>query len=234
MHALTSSQPNSTTSSGASVPLSGPLSSWLLTERSDAVAIETIGKSDLLKSEAREAMPALRQAANTPATEAQMRAIIGQRFALFPQPERSDLEWAAWWSAYFDALSDLTPFAVEAGMAAWVKRPEAEFMCKPGKLRELATTVPHENRWAKAHMRAQKATYVAPVPLPEEPKDRSDRPTREDIEAVMAPFLEKMADMDPIAKMQAKRRPSPQGRVDHGGVTAEMRALLAERYGRAA
>jgi hypothetical protein len=179
-------------------------------------------------------MPALRDAALEPATEAQVRAIIGQRFALFQQPERTDGEWAAWWAAYFDALSDLTPFAIEAGMAAWVKRPEAEFMCKPGKLRELATTVPNDNRWAKAHRRAQKATYVPPPPEPVQIEDRSHRPTAEEIAAEMAKFHAIMADKDPLAKIHAKRRPSPQGRVDQGGVTAEMRALLAERYGRAA
>lgn len=216
------------------MPLSGPLSSWLLTERSDAVAVETIRQSPILAAEAREALPALREAALTAATEAQIRAIVGQRFALFPQPERSDGEWAAWWSSYFDALSGLTPFAVEAGMAAWVRSPEAEFMCKPGKLRELAMTVPNDNRWAKAHHRAERASYVAPVMLPPEPETREDRPTREEVEALLAPVIAKLSDMDPIAKMQAKRRPSPQGRVDERGVTAEMRALLAQRYGSAA
>lgn len=215
------------------MPLSGPLSSWLLTERSDSVAIDTIRKSPILSAEAREAMPALRDAALAPATEAQIRAIIGQRFALFQQPERTDGEWAAWWSAYFDALSDLTPFAVEAGMAAWVKRPEAEFMCKPGKLREMATTVPHENRWAKAHHRAQRATFVEPKPVPAEPDDRSDRPSAEEVARIMAEFHAAMQAKDPAAN-RPKQRPSPQGRVDDRGVTDEMRALLADRYGRAA
>lgn len=217
------------------MPLSGPLSSWLLTERSDQVAIDTVRKSPILRAEAEKALPALRDAALTPATEAQVRAIIGQRFALFQQPERTDGEWAAWWASYFDVLSDLTPFAVEAGMAAWVKRPEAEFMCKPGKLRELATTVPSENRWAKAHMRAQRATHVEPkpVPVPEEPEDRSDRPSPEEVARVMAEFHATMLAKDPAAN-RPKQRPSPQGRVDDRGVTDEMRALLADRYGRAA
>lgn len=180
------------------------------------------------------AMPALKEQALKPATEDQIKSIIGQRFVLFPQPQRNDGEWAAWWADYIDALSDLTPFAVEAGMAAWVKSPDAEFMAKPGKLRDLATTVPNENRWAKAHMRAQKATFVAAPNVPEEPEDRSDRPSADDIKAVMEPFLATMAEKDPWAQMQAKRKPPPQGQVDDRGVTAEMRALLAQRYGRAA
>jgi len=213
------------------VPLSGPLSSWLLTERSDAVAVETIRRSPILVEEAKAAMPALRQAALAPASEAQIRAIIGQRFALFPQPERSDGEWAAWWAAYFEALADLTPFAVEAGMAAWVRSADAEFMCKPGKLRELATTVPSDNRWAKAHYRAQKAT--AEAVKPEEPaRVAGPNPTREEIADVMASFKMTMEAKDPLLKMRSKfERPSPCARVDNTGVSPEMRALLQQRYG---
>lgn len=215
------------------MPLSGPLTSWLLTERSDHVAVETIRKSPILREEAEAAIPALRQAALTPATEAQIRAIIGQRFALFPQPERTDGEWAAWWAAYFEALSDLTPFAIEAGMAAWVRSPDAEFMCKPGKLRELATTVPNENRWARAHKRATDATYVPPAPLPPpEPEDRSNRPCAEEIRAVMDDLKQKIADKDPWAKYKNKPpRPTPSARVDETGISQEMRAKLAEQRG---
>jgi len=234
MTALTVSPQSKPTTNPPSPELNGPIKCWLIEERSDDVAIRTIAQSPILRAEAEKVMPALREAALRPATHEQIKGIIGQRFELFPQPQRDGGQWAAWWADYFDALSDLTPFAVEAGMAAWVKRPEAEFMCKPGKLRELATTVPHENRWAKAHMRAQKATHVAPAPIPEEPEDRSDRPSAEEVARVMAEFHAVMADKDPIAKMQAKRRPSPQGQVDDRGVTPEMRALLAERYGRAA
>ena len=214
------------------MPLSGPLTSWLLTERSDRVAVETIRQSPILRREAEEALPVLREAALTTATEAQIRAIIGQRFALFQQPERTDGEWAAWWAAYFDALSDLTPFAVEAGMAAWVRSPDAEFMCKPGKLRELATTVPNDNRWAKAHKRASDATYVAPAPLPApEPEDRSNRPTAEEVSKIMADFHAVMKDKDPHAKYKAKaQRATPCARVDNTGVSDEMRALLARPY----
>lgn len=213
------------------MPLSGPLTSWLLTERSDHVAVDTIRRSPILRDEAREAMPALRQAALTTATEAQIRAIIGQRFALFQQPERTDGEWASWWAAYFDALSDLTPFAIEAGMAAWVRQPDAEFMCKPGKLRELAMTVPNDNRWARAHSRAERATYVEPAPVPVEPEDRSNRPSAEEVARVMADLKQKLEEKDPWREMKAKAaRPTPSAAVDETGVSAEMRVLLQQRY----
>lgn len=208
------------------MPLSGPLSSWLLTERSDPVAIDTIRKSPILRDEAAAAVPALRAAALTPATEAQIRAIIGQRFALFPQPERSDGEWAAWWAAYFDALADLTPFAVEAGMAAWVRSPDAEFLCKPGKLSELARTVPNDNRWARAHHRAVSATAPAATEAVKPPAEAGARPTPEEVDAVMAGFRERMTAMDPFARIHLKAQKTPQAKVDETGVSAEMRAML--------
>jgi len=176
-------------------------------------------------------MPALKAEALRPATHDQIKAVISTRFALFPQPQRNAQEWAAWWADYFDALDGLTPFAVEAGMGAWVRSADAEFMCKPGKLRELATTVPSDNRWAKAHYRAQKAT--AEAVKPEEPARVSGpNPTREEIADVMASFKMTMEAKDPLLKMRSKfERPSPCARVDNTGVSAEMRALLQQRYG---
>lgn len=208
------------------MPLSPSLTSWLLTERSDRVAIDTIRKSSILLAEAEKAVPALRDAALTPATDAQIRSIIGQRFALFPQPERSDGEWAAWWLAYFDALAGLTPFAIEAGMAAWVRSPDAEFMCKPGKLAELARTVPNDNRWAKAHHRAVEATKPKDEPAAPPPKASEHRPTADQVAAMMADFQAKMADKDPFAKMRLKSRPTPSAKVDETGISPEARALL--------
>lgn len=211
--------------------LTGPLNSWLLVERSDAFAIDTIRKSESLTAEAKAAMPALREAALTPATQDQIKAVISTRFALFPPPQRNEREWAAWWADYFDALEGLTPFAVEAGMAAWVRSPDAEFMCKPGKLRELATTVPNENRWAKAHYRAQKATER---PAEAEKPVRAETPkiAKEDIAAVMADFCKVMEAKDPLLKQRSKfTRPTPCARVDNTGVSDEMRALLQRRYG---
>ena len=228
MQALTASSPNNQISSPHGPELSGPLKSWLLGERADHVAIETIKASEILKREARAVMPALREAALKPATEAQIRDKIGQRFALFPQPVRTDDEWAAWWADYIEALSDLTPAAIEAGMAAWVRSADAEFMCKPGKLRELAQTVPNENRWARAYYRAEKATYVAPLPAPE-PKRSDDRPSAEEVRAKVAETLAALTKKDTFARFRANKPNPPCARVDDTGVSPEMRALLEDR-----
>lgn len=230
MNALTATPHSKTTSPQLGPDLSAPLKSWLLVERSDQQAIETINRSDILRAEAEQAMPALREAALTPATEDQIRQIIGARFALFPQPQRNDGQWAAWWADYYDALRGLTPYAVEAGMAAWVRSPEAEFMAKPGKLRELALTVPNENVWARAHRRAQIAARpVATRQEPSEPEPEEKRPSPEEVKAMLADFRMKMAEKDTFRDIRAKIRPSPQARVDETGISAEARALMARQ-----
>lgn len=191
------------------------------------MAIRTIRDSAILSGEARMARPALRQEALKPATQDEIRAIIGPRFALFPQPQRTDGEWAAWWAEYFDALEGLTPYAVEAGMAAWVKSPEAEFMAKPGKLRELATTTPNNNRWAKAHMRAQKATAIdeAKTVAPQ------DRIPPEQFKAMMADTLAKLEAKQPPPARRQHARPTPSAPVDERGVSDAARALLERQRG---
>lgn len=166
----------------------------------------------------------------TPATEDQIRQIIGARFALFPQPQRNDGQWAAWWADYYDALRGLTPYAVEAGMAAWVRSPEAEFMAKPGKLRELAMTVPNENVWARAHMRATKATRQNAADTPDQASAKPvERPSQEQMKSLMDDFRQCMSAKDGVRDTRSKRRPSPQARIDDTGISAEARALLARQ-----
>lgn len=67
-----------------------------------------------------------------------MRDVIGRRFETYPQPQRSDAGWVAWWTDYYDALSDLPAPALEAGMRQWVKTDTTGFMPKPGQLLALA------------------------------------------------------------------------------------------------
>lgn len=221
--------PSSKTTPPPSPVLSGPIKCWLLDETSDQTAIKTIAASEILRREAEDVMPALKTAALRPATRDEIERIIGQRFELFPQPKRDAGQWAAWWADYVEVLDGLTPFAIEAGMAAWVRSPEAEFMVKPGKLAELAKTAPSQNRWAKAYYRAERAT--APIrdftdpPQPKSPTPATDRPSPEAVAALMAEFHKVMQDKDPIAKMQLKRKPPPCAKVDETGVSAEMREL---------
>lgn len=231
MTALTAPQQNRPTTPPHGPALTGPIKCWLLDEPTDFRAIETIKASDILKREAKAAMPALREAALRPATRDEIKAIIGQRFALFPQPQRNDGEWAAWWADYFDALEGLTAPAIEAGMAAWVRSVDAEFMCKPGKLRDLAQTVPNENRWARAYYRAERATYVAPLPSPEPKRSEEGRPSREEVRAQVAATLAALQEKDTFARFRKQTVRTPRAQVDETGVSAEMRALLEGKVG---
>lgn len=206
--------------------LSAPLTSWLLVETYDHKAIQVISESAILREEAKAAIPALRQAALAPSTEEQIKAIISQRFALFPQPARNDAEWAAWWADYFDALSGMPAPSVEAGMAAWVKLPDSEFMCKPGRLLELARTTPANNKWARAHKIAV-AACIEPIIDTEVPKKPAEeRLDAETVAALMKDFHAQMKAKAPPPVSHTRSIPPPCATVDDTGMSAEMRALM--------
>jgi hypothetical protein len=212
--------------------LSRALNCWLLDETSDTKAIEVIAKSDLLRGEAAMAMPALRAAALRPASPDEIRTIIGSRFPTYPQPKRTEGEAAAFWADYFDALEGLTPAMVEAGMAAHVKDPKAEFLPKPGRLAELAKTTPTTGRFTRAYNRARSAVIASqkaaePKPVVEE------RPSPEAVKAMVAETLAALAET-PTAKAAAARkkalRPTPSAPLPAGSaMSAEMRAMLEAR-----
>lgn len=192
-----------------------------------------IAEDRQLLAEVTKALPALRQEATQPASEAEIIRILSQRFALYPQPDRTDGEWAAWWADYTNALDDLPPSAIEAGMAEYVKGSDSEFFPKPGRIRELAKTSP--NRMAMAVEAARNAIRHAEVL--EHAKQRSEAPTapqteadKDRVRAMLAEFARQMAEKAP------KPKPAPppvSGPVDEQGLTQLMRQRLAERDQRA-
>lgn len=126
--------------------LSQGLRLLLLHEPETADAVEGIVANPALHSEVKAALPALiaaRDAAMRPASIDGLARVIADRFAIYPQPDRTEQEWASWWRAYHDALSDVPLASVEAAMKAWVRSPE-RFMPNPGQLRDLASkqTIP--------------------------------------------------------------------------------------------
>lgn len=188
-----------------------------------------MSRSEILMREAEEKIPEMRRAALRPATAEEVRTIIGSRFALFPQPQRSEGMAAAFWADYCEALSDLTPAQIEGGMKAHIADPEAEFLPKPGRLAELARKSFTPGRWTRAINRvtaAQRAiaANAPPIPAPEKAKGLS--PSRDEMEAIMADFHAKMRAKEPPAPQ--KRRPAPPcGKPAPGSaMTPEMAALL--------
>lgn len=193
-------------------------------------------------------MPSLLQAATAPASVAGVKNVVGRRFALFPQPERSDGEWAEWWADYIDVIGHLPEGAIEAAMAAWVRMADAEFMPKPGKLLELAKTTP--NRDVRAYERCKAAIEYQP-PRQAHPADDDLKyidpkvrglinplsgrvePTQADKERVRRQMREYI-EQDEARKAMAKtastaKRLDVSGPVDETGVTPSMRAYLNRR-----
>jgi hypothetical protein len=67
--------------------------------------------------------------------------VIGARFALYPQPQRTEAEWANWWRDYLNALAGLPADVVEEAMQTWVAKPDSQFLPRPGELRALALVI---------------------------------------------------------------------------------------------
>lgn len=172
-----------------------------------------------LLGEVRAALPALKAVADAKAGTEGVKAVVGRRFAIYPQPPRTDAEAAAWWADYFDVLSDVPLASLEAGMRAYVADPESEFMPKPGKLKELAFTT--ASRSLTRYFRAKKALEIADAPQ----AISGPRVRPEEVTAILADFQAKSMPTRPVRPPM----PSTAGKVDEGGLTAEMRELIARR-----
>jgi len=223
--------------------ISPGLTSLLNFEPSGDRAVAEIARTPALRAEAERVLPALKDVATRPAGLEGVRRVIGSRRVLFPQPERTPAESAAWWADYLDALEHLPEGAIEAAMQAWVKLPEAEFMPKPGKLLELAKTTP--NRSIRAYERAKAAVEFKPEPTHERlspdkiaemvaPLANRPRvePSAADKERVRQQMREYIAadDAKKLAKKSAScDMKSTAGTTDETGITPQMRAIIEAR-----
>lgn len=205
------------------------MTSWLLDEPTDAKAIDVIAKSDILRGEAAMAMPALRVAALRPATEAEVRDIIGSRFATYPQPERDTGETAAFWADYFDALGGLTPAQIEAGMKAHVADAKSEFLPKPGRLADLARQSTSPGRWTRAYTRAR-AAVVQAQSASAKPAEPLVKHSAEEVRSMVAETLAALSETPTakaLAARRAARRPTPAAPLPAGShMSVAMRAKL--------
>lgn len=179
-----------------------------------------------LLTECMDALPALEFAARGKAEEAGVKAVISRRFPLYPQPQRSESEWAAWWADYIDALADTPLASLEAAMRAYVADPESEFMPKPGKLRELAFTTPC--RSLGRYLTAKSAVSMALTPpAPIEPYREPAPPVDPaEVKQWLADYRAGRA-----ASKDQSHLPSIAGKTDERGVTPQMRELMSRRAG---
>lgn len=207
--------------------------------------LEEISHCLALREEARAVIPVLLAAARQPAGEVGVREVVGARFVTYPQPERSDAEWHAWWADYYDALEDVPWGVLEEAMKAYIRQPDAEFMPKPGRLLELCRNMATPD--FRAAQRAKSAVELwdrgdhdrRPKALPVD-VDAPKVKTFEEMEAQRA-TIQRMA-RETLAALKAtaevrqtgpKELPSIAGKPDESGITPEMRAVLARQRGEA-
>jgi hypothetical protein len=207
--------------------LSPALAELLDSDGSPDEAARKIGAYMALREEARAALPALKAVAEFKAGTEGVKAVIGKRFVLYPQPERSEGEWNAFWEDYQDVLADVPLPCLEAAMRAWVARPTSEFLPKPGQLHELAfKTV---SRSLRRYQRAKRALELIdnPSPVREPIPDGVAIDNAAEIRRMLADFQKRSSAMTEVTKPPPM--PSIAGRVDETGLTAEMRDLLNRR-----
>lgn len=239
-------QPTSSTAI-SEISLSPHLFSLLIEEAGSADAIEAIARSAVLVSEAARALPALQRAATEPAGYEGVKRVVGRRFALFRQPERSEGEWAEFWADYVDTVGHLPEGVIEAAMAAWVRQPDAEWLPKPGKLLELAKTTP--NRMIRAYERAkaamdfkvtsssarltpgQVAEMIRPIGQ-SAPRVEPTQAEKDHVRRMCRQFIAQDDERRAAAAAKAKGSapiPDTTGPADEKGLTPQMRQLLAKQ-----
>jgi hypothetical protein len=176
------------------------------------------------------ALPAIREEATRRATRQEIVAILSKRFAVYAQPERTDAEWDAWFDDYTQALEDLPPYAIEAGLAEYIKGADSEFFPKPGRIRELARTVP--NRMAQvaqlatwAVRRAQSRREAEAIAFAQ--RERPSEAEKLAVNHMLQSFKREMAERTP--KSTRHERPPVSGPTDEHGLTQAMREAMARR-----
>lgn len=191
----------------------------------DPAAAARIAAAGPLRRECEAAFAELEHDARDQAGEGGVRSVIGRRFALYPQPDRTEGEWAEWWASYVDTLSDVPYAALESGMLAWVADKASEFLPKPGVLRDL--TLRSEYPAGRVYARA-KAAMALPSGPPETPP-----PPPADKAAVAAMMEEFRASSAKVRAAQAAKLsptlPPVHAKVGQDGISEELLDALARQ-----
>lgn len=187
----------------------------LVHEPAGDVAVDEIVSNPVLHAEVKAALPAL-VAHAAPCGDETVVGIVGKLFAVFPQPDRSAAEWAAFWEAYTEDLADLPLEALEAAVRDYRRSGKAEFLPKPGPLRELA--IKHAQPIRQAAYRAKRAAES----LPRRPRVPDPR---------VAEMLAEIAStLKPVENVRPPL-PATHGKTGERATTPAMRAWLAKREG---
>lgn len=126
--------------------------SELLQATSREEAADKIAADPALVGQTQVALPLLRTLALQAAGPAGVIEAVTKAFPIYPQPSRTDEEWAAFWDAYVALCGTIPLSALKAAMLAHMAGPKREFLPKPGDLAELAlkTQTPEALAYATA------------------------------------------------------------------------------------
>lgn len=246
MNAVTSQASSSSIKTTLSALTPG-LKSLLAFEPSNHRAVSEIVSNPALLAEVTAALPAIKANATAPASHADIKRIVGAKFATFRQTQRSDGEWAMFWQDYYTVLEGLPSSALEAAMEAVIKDPALEHLPKPARIKELAMLTP--NRAVKAYDRAKAAVeYQAPVereklspdlikemiqPIAGRARLEPTQADKDRVRRMMRDYIAQDDERKASAKTAAAPRLDVSGKVDDTGVTPELRALLERQRGTA-
>jgi len=200
----------------------------------DTANAAEIANTPALLAEAKRVLSSLESEARWPAGVEGVKHAIGRRFAIYPQPHRNEAQWAAWWADYIAVLKDVPQPALEAAMVEWVKKPDSQFLPKPGELLALANNAKTREAMAYYTARAairQEQPFRDERIYAEAPNPRRPPRTPQDKAQVKAWAAEMVAAVAAKEAAQAPAftpKPPP---VDETGITAEMRSLLNRQRG---
>lgn len=184
-----------------------------------AEGVEAIVADEQLHAEAKAMAPALRARA-TPAGDDAVRKALQPLVLVYGVGEAARVP--AFWQPY-RILAMIPPTALAEGIEDYVASPDSQFFPKPGPLKALCDR--RAEPILRAASRASRAAFLAP------PKLRAP-PTEEEKAAVakmLAETVQSLSDHAALKRPKPVDLPSTAGKPDEGGLTPQMRALMARR-----
>lgn len=132
----------------------------MITTLSEAVL--TVAGDPDLKAEAEAALPMLREQARQADPDVMVRIMTPYQEP-FNRTSRDKEQWKAFWLVYIEALEGVSPGALKAGLAAYMKLPSSNFFPAPGPLLALCQkeqeAVARRWRIAQAALRLQPGSF---------------------------------------------------------------------------
>lgn len=208
---------------------------WLLVSARDVEKpVNIILASPDLVRETIHNLDSLRELATDPAGREGVCEIISRRFALYPQPERSEGEWALWWADYLEALEAVPYVVLEQAMQAHIRGERCQFLPKPGELLAQMKFIVSSELVAYARAKAVADAPSATVhKVPEDPATRAAliEASRAAVRKMAKDFLDQCKARE-VAREAARPKLQPAFvYTDEGGLTPQMRASIMARHG---